>query len=129
MQKTIVGTVSTRGWARTPEEKIREAINHFTEAGYSQSVLYRGKIKSLAYLRAMYVQDPEALAEAVRESLTTLLGNIFSADGGKVEVDVTTEQDNQSEVVYVLVIAARVTLDNQQYDVANSVRLIGEARE
>lgn len=129
MQKTIVGTVSTRGWARTPEEMIREAINHFTEAGYSQTVLYRGKIKSLSMLRAMHVQSPEDLADAVRDNLTALLGNIFSADGGKVEVDVTTESDGQSEVVYMLVIAARVTLNNQQYDVANNVRLIGETRE
>ncbi|MCT7476120.1 hypothetical protein N5V81_14140 [Escherichia coli] len=28
-----VGTLSTRGWARTPQEKARELMNHYTESG------------------------------------------------------------------------------------------------
>ena len=127
MRKTVVGTVSTRGWAITPEERIREIINHFTESGYSQSVIYRGNIKSLSYLRASYMEDPVALAEAVRDSLKELLTNVFGAEGGVVDVEVTTESDRQSEVVYVLVISAMVTIDGNRYDIHDSVRLIGES--
>lgn len=126
MRKTVVGTVSTRGWAVTPEERIRELINHFTESGFSQSVLYRGKIKSLSYLRAQYSEDPSGLADAVRESLTELLQNVFGPEGGTVEVDTSTEPDGQSEVVYILVISALVTINGTRYDIHDSVRLIGE---
>lgn len=126
MRKTVVGTVSTRGWAITPEERIRELINHFTESGFSQSVIYRGKIKSLSYLRASYSDDPAALADAVRESLTELLQNVFGAEGGTVEVEASTEPDGQSEVVYALVITALVTINGIRYDIHDSVRLIGE---
>lgn len=126
MRKTVVGTVSTRGWAITPEERIRELINHFTESGFSQSVIYRGKIKSLSYLRASHSDDPAGLADAVRESLTELLQNVFSAEGGTVEVEASTEPDGQSEVVYALVITALVTINGIRYDIHDSVRLIGE---
>ncbi len=126
MRKTVVGTVSTRGWAVTPEERIREIINHFTESGFSQSVIYRGKIKSLSYLRACYLEDPASLADEVRDALTELLKNVFGPEGGTVEVETSTEPDGQSEVVYVLVITAMVTINGNRYDIHDSVRLIGE---
>lgn len=123
MVTTVVGTLSTRGWARTPEEKIRELINHFTESGYSQSVLYKGSIKSLSYLRAAYIEDPTALAEEVQKSLTTLLRNVFFEPDSVVEVEVTSEADRGSEVIYRLVITARVTVAGQKYDVYDSVEI------
>lgn len=123
MVTTVVGTLSTRGWARTPEEKIRELINHFTESGYSQSVLYKGSIKSLSYLRAAYIEDPTALAEEVQKSLTTLLRNVFFEPDSVVEVEVTSEADRGSEVVYRLVITARVTVAGKKYDVYDSVEI------
>ena len=123
MVTTVVGTLSTRGWARTPEEKIRELINHFTESGYSQSVLYKGSIKSLSYLRAAYIEDPTALAEEVQKSLTTLLRNVFFEPDSVVEVEVTSEADRGSEVVYRLVITARVPVAGQKYDVYDSVEI------
>lgn len=121
MVTPVVGTLSTRGWARTPEEKLREIINHFTESGYSQSVLYRGNIKSLSYLRAMYIEDPAALAENVQLSLTTLIRNVFAETSNLVEVEVNTASDRDSEVVYRLMISARVTIAGQKYDAYDSV--------
>lgn len=123
MAMPVVGTLSTRGWARTPEEKLRELINHFTESGYSQSVLYKGNIKSLSYLRANYLDDPAALVENVQKSLTTLLRNVFSEPNCEVSVEVSTESEAGSEVVYRLVISARVIIDGQKYDAYDSVEI------
>ena len=72
-----VGTVSTRGWAKTPRERIREMMNHYTEAGYSQSQIYQGNVRSLAKAKQMFAQDPDGLANRVKTDLTTLYEHIF----------------------------------------------------
>lgn len=123
MVTPVVGTLSTRGWARTPEEKIRELINHYTESGYSQSVLYKGNIKSLSYIRALHQNDPAALAEEVQNSLIGLLRNVFSETYNEVDVDVAAESDNGSDVIFRLVISARVTIHGQRFDAYDVVAI------
>lgn len=74
----VVGTLSSRGWARTPEEKIREVMNSYTESGFSQSVIYRNNIRSYSYARQICAQqDPDTLREYVENDLKILYGNVF----------------------------------------------------
>lgn len=115
-----VGTLSVRGWAKTPEDMIRELMNHYTEAGASQSVIYRGKIKSLAYTKAMLAQSPDAMAEQVKQDLTDLYGVYF--DSVECNVDVTYEAD--SDVRFNLNIQLSVVYNGVRMDAVNYVETV-----
>ncbi|ENC1563158.1 hypothetical protein ABKB65_000943 [Salmonella enterica subsp. enterica serovar Bareilly] len=115
-----VGTLSTRGWARTPQEKARELMNHYTESGYSQSVVYRGNIKSLAYTQAVFAQDPDGMVAQIKMDLESLYGNVFPAG---VEVETSWEFLKDSDVRYRIFISVRVqeVADGEWYDVERYV--------
>ncbi|QVW56178.1 hypothetical protein pEaSNUABM6_00042 [Erwinia phage pEa_SNUABM_6] len=100
-----VGTLSTRGWAITTGDKITELMNHYTESGFSQSVIYRGNIKSFSYRCAAFAQDPEELASKVQQDLVALYGAVFPAG---TEVECTYEYLADSDVRYRLIISLRV---------------------
>lgn len=102
----VVGTLSTRGWARTPEEKIREVMNNYTEAGYSQSVIYRDNIRSYSYARQMCTQqDPDTLREYVENDLIILYGNVFPE---KVSVTAEVVYDETETEKWKLKIAIEI---------------------
>ncbi|ECD1607310.1 hypothetical protein M8812_002353 [Salmonella enterica subsp. enterica serovar Bareilly] len=113
-----VGTVSTRGWAKTPRERIREMMNHYTEAGYSQSQIYQGNVRSLAKAKQMFAQDPDGLANRVKTDLTTLYEHIFPEG---VEVETTWEYLPDTDVRYRIIIQARVMSGGVWYDVERYV--------
>lgn len=113
-----VGTVSTRGWARTPREKIRELMNHYTESGYSQSMLYQGNIKSMAKAQQLFSQDPDGLANQIKKDLEWLYGNVFPEG---VEVQTSWEFLNGSDVRYRINIALRVMSGGEWIDVERYV--------
>ena len=113
-----VGTVSTRGWAKTPRERIREMMNHYTEAGYSQSQIYQGNVRSLAKAKQMFAQDPDGLANRVKTDLTALYEHIFPEGG---EVETTWEYLPDTDVRYRIIIQARVMSGGVWYDVERYV--------
>lgn len=108
-----VGTLSTRGWARTAKEQIREAMNHYTESGSSQSQIYQGNVKSLAKTIQMYPQDPEGMSAQIKDDLTNLYGNIFPEG---VEVTTTWEYLQDSDVRYRINISLRVMKNGEWID-------------
>ena len=113
-----VGTVSTRGWAKTPRERIREMTNHYTEAGYSQSQIYQGNVRSLAKAKQMFAQDPDGLANRVKTDLTALYEHIFPEG---VEVETAWEYLPDTDVRYRIIIQARVMSGGVWYDVERYV--------
>ncbi|ANZ48055.1 hypothetical protein ASESINO_42 [Erwinia phage vB_EamM_Asesino] len=108
-----VGTVSTRGWARTAKEQIRELMNHYTEAGFSQSQIYQGNVKSLAKAQQIFSQDPEGLANRIKSDLENLYGNVFPEG---VEVETTWEYLQDSDVRYRITISLRVMKNGEWID-------------
>lgn len=109
----VVGTVSTRGWARTAKEQIRELMNHYTEAGFSQSQIYQGNVKSLAKAQQIFSQDPEGLANRIKSDLENLYGNVFPEG---VEVETTWEYVQDSDVRYRITISLRVMKNGEWID-------------
>ncbi|QXO09748.1 hypothetical protein pEaSNUABM38_00026 [Erwinia phage pEa_SNUABM_38] len=120
MSDIVVGTLSTRGWAVTAEEKIREVMNNYTEAGFSQSVLYQGNIKSLEHARFRTEQDMDALRSEVKKDLESLYGNIFP-DGVLVNTQVV--QEDESDVRYRLYIEVEVTEGENRYSIEKYVNV------
>lgn len=115
-----VGTVSTRGWARTTSEKITELMNNYTEAGYSQSVIYRDNIKSYAFAVAQYCQQPDLLCQQVEADLRRLYGNVFTEG---VEVETAYEFLPDSDIRYRVVISLRVKVNGEWVDATRSVNV------
>lgn len=115
-----VGTVSTRGWARTTKEKITELMNHYTEAGYSQSVIYRDNIKSYSWSCAQYAQQPDLLAQQVEADLRRLYGNVFP-EGAEAEVNYQFIDANQ--IKYRIVISVRVMVDGEWFDATKALEV------
>ncbi|QVW28539.1 hypothetical protein pEaSNUABM8_00042 [Erwinia phage pEa_SNUABM_8] len=115
-----VGTVSTRGWAKTTKEKVKELMNHYTEAGYSQSVIYRGNVKSYAWACAQYAQDPDYLASQVETDLKRLYGNVFPEG---VACDVTFRFIDSNQIKYSIDISLRVMVDGEWYDSTNALEV------
>ncbi|AFQ96752.1 hypothetical protein STRATTON_40 [Erwinia phage vB_EamM_Stratton] len=108
-----VGTLSTRGWARTAKEQIRELMNHYTEAGFSQSQIYQGNVKSLAKAMQVFSQDPDGLANRVKSDLESLYGNVFPEG---VEVTTSWEYAQDSDVRYRINISLRVMKNGEWID-------------
>ncbi|ANZ48330.1 hypothetical protein BIZ78_gp245 [Erwinia phage vB_EamM_Caitlin] len=115
-----VGTVSTRGWAKTTKEKITELMNHYTEAGYSQSVIYRDNIKSYSWSCAQYAQQPELLVQQVEADLRRLYGNVFPEGA---EADVNYEFINDNKIKYRVIISLRVMVDGEWFDVTKALEV------
>ena len=120
MTNIVVGTLSTRGWATTAEEKIREVMNNYTEDGFSQSIIYQGNIKSLEHARFRTEQDPEALRSEVKKDLLSLYGNIFP-DG--VQVNTFIQEDPESDIRLKLIIEVQVTEGTEQYSIEKYVEV------
>lgn len=115
-----VGTLSTRGWAKTTSEKITELMNHYTEAGWSQSVIYRGNIKSYAFTVAQYYQQPEMLCSQVETDLLRLFGNVFTEG---VEVEARYEFVQDSDIRFNVIISLRVKVNGEWVDATRSVNV------
>lgn len=115
-----VGTVSTRGWARTTKEKITELMNHYTEAGYSQSVIYRDNIKSYSWSCAQYAQQPDLLAQQVEADLRRLYGNVFP-EGAEAEASYQFIDANQLK--YRIVISVRVMVNGEWFDATKALEV------
>ncbi|MGL5397244.1 MAG: hypothetical protein ACRDBQ_18505 [Shewanella sp.] len=122
----VVGRLSTLGWATTLKEKFNAVMDNYTESGYSQSVLYRGNVKSYAHALAMYSQDPESLAFQVQSDLLSLYKSVFPY-GAEVEVVAQADGDETS-IRYKIVISVRVreTPDGQWYDASSYIEVKGE---
>lgn len=121
----VVGTLSTRGWSKTPEEKISDLMNNYTESGYSQSVIYRGKIRSLAYAEQSLSQDPDALASKITDDLMSLYGAVFPEG---CEVDVTWNWEEGSDTRYRINMAIKVVENGKQYDASRYVIAIKQGK-
>lgn len=115
-----VGTISTRGWAKTTKDKITELMNHYTEAGYSQSQIYRDNIKSYSFACAQYAQQPDLLASQVEADLKRLFGAVFP-EGVQAEASYQFLDDN--EIRYRIIISLRVMADGEWYDATRSVNV------
>lgn len=119
--KIVVGTVSTRGWAKTPEEKIHGIMNNYTESGYSQSVIYRGNIRSLAYAEQSLSQDPDAMAAKIAEDLTALYGAVFPEG---CDVNVTWSWEENSNTRFNVQMAISVVENGKRYDASRYITAV-----
>lgn len=84
---SVRGTLSTRGWLYTPEARLDRMLEEYVLANPSQTLFYRGRIRSLIATIRLVGTDPDKLATAIREDLSAKAAiNFPERDGGRTEV-------------------------------------------
>lgn len=86
MSKPVI-TLSSSGWARTPQTKADFLLAHFFMAEYSQTHLYRNNVSSLPYLLTKYAGDVHAFASNCRITLDAYLRRYFDSAVSTVDID------------------------------------------
>lgn len=90
------GTLSTQGWLRTPEARLDGMIAEYLLANPSQTLMYRGKVSSLAATIQRVGKDPDRLNNAIQDDLKFKTQiNFPERDGGRVDVNCVTNEDNE----------------------------------
>lgn len=67
---TARGTLSSRGWLKTPEARLDRLMTEYMVANPSQTLFYYGKIRSLLSTINRVGKDPDRLASAIQSDLT-----------------------------------------------------------
>lgn len=127
MADVVVGRLSTKGWAKTVPDKMRQALRNYESAAYSQSTVFAGKIVSWPYAQQRAIDDPDTLVTIVQRDLLTLYSSIFS--NGEVEITVGWEWVDENKVVYILTIAVNVRIGEESYDLNDVLRSEGDNGE
>lgn len=127
MADVVVGRLSTKGWAKTVPDKMRQALRNYESAAFSQSTVFAGKIVSWPYAQQRAIDDPDTLVTIVQRDLLTLYSSIFS--NGEVEVTVGWEWVDENKVVYILTIAVNVRIGEESYDLNDVLRSEGDNGE
>lgn len=127
MADVVVGRLSTKGWAKTVPDKMRQALRNYESAAYSQSTIFAGKIVSWPYAQQRAIDDPDTLVTIVLRDLQTLYSSIFS--NGEVNVEVDWEWADEKQVLYTLVISINVRIGEDSYDLNDVLKSEGEVRE
>ena len=118
--KTVVGRLSTEGWAKTNREKMTQVLKNYDTCAFSQSTIYAGHIRSWAYAQQRGVSDPDTMVELVKSDLTILYSDVFS--NGEVSVDVQAIFNDENDAVYSLEIAVNVRIGEESIDLCDALK-------
>ncbi len=127
MTDIVVGRLSTKGWAKTTPDKMRQILQNYESAAYSQSTIFAGKILSWPYAQQRAIDDPDTLVTIVQRDLLNLYSSIFS--NGEVEVNVAWEWADDREVVYTLIIGIEVRINGESFDLKDVLKTEGDTNE
>lgn len=118
--KSGIPTFSTLGFVHEPKLMLDRILAYYEALNYSGTLLYQGKIRSLA--RAIFDTSGNInlLTDRIKADITSLLTNNFP-DG--VEVTVTSEQIDDTDF-YNIIVSARVQSDNRAYDLAGAINSV-----
>jgi len=116
----VVPTLSSKGWAKSPEERIDKIMLYYNALNPSQTLRYKGNVLSLQYAIYRAGDDMDALARYVETDLTDILKRNFpeghTVSVNAVQIDGTETYDIQCTLT--------VTSDGKRYDVANVIASI-----
>lgn len=88
------GTLSTRGWLRTPEARLDRMMTEYILANPGQTLFYRGRVRALTATIQSVGTDPDRLSSAIKTDLTKKMEMCFPERNGMVEVACHVNPDN-----------------------------------
>lgn len=117
----VIPTLNSKGYAKTPEEKLDAVLLYYQSLNPSMTNRYRGKIRSLQnaiWEAGTDSGNMERLTRIVKADLVMILTNNFPS-GATVEV--TAEPLSTDGSTYNLNISATVTENGKTYDLSGSL--------
>lgn len=96
-----VPTLSPLGFVTAIADKVNALMSYFYVSQYSQTTLYRGSVKPLAWLVQQYGNDPKQIQEQMQTTLQMLFGRYF--DDATVSVITDVEDDRIKLTVTAMV--------------------------
>ncbi|MGL5648950.1 MAG: hypothetical protein ACRDDY_13965 [Clostridium sp.] len=118
------GTLSTRGWLRTPESRLAGMFTEYEAANPSQSLFYRSKIRSLQSTIQAVGKDPIKLASAIQSDLEGKVKLNFPERAGKVGVECVLNSD---ETEINIEISITVFENDKSYSLNRVLSTVGES--
>lgn len=118
MTAPVKGTLSTRGWARTPEARIDQTLTDYLCANPSQTIFYRGIVKSLQSDIFSSGSNVDLLCQYVQKSLGDMYARQFP-ENSTVEVTYIPDQTRPDKVD--LQISVLVYDNGRPYDLARVI--------
>lgn len=121
MVERVKGTLSTRGWARTPEARMDRTLTDYLSANPSQTVFYRGNVTSLQSDIFSCGGNVDLLIQYVQRNLGLMYSRQFP-ENSSVEVTYTVDQVRPDKVD--LHIAVLVYENGKAYDLSRVINAI-----
>lgn len=117
-------SLTTTGWITDPAQRADVLLYDFFVANYSQSIIFRGKIKSLSYFLQRH-QDIFVLRDVLQQALSSLLNSYY--DSAEVSIKVVPVADDAGNVANEfsmdIQISAIVIQDGKRYSLGKLVNV------
>lgn len=104
----VLPSLSTDGFITHGKALLDNLLTYYILTDAAQTYLFHGKLLSLPYTYAKYVNEPEFFAKAVEEDIKYLLDRYFKAN----DVIVKAYEENNSKTYYYVIINASVIDDD-----------------
>ncbi len=115
MASAAVPSLSTDGWIKAINSKADYLLSYFFESQASQTTTFKGRIHSLSYIIATYMNDNISMESVIRDSLEELL----LAYVDEVDVTVNVAPDKSSDdVSYNIYISAIISDNDETYNLS-----------
>lgn len=114
-------TMSTRGWAKTPETIIDNIFTYYQASNPSQSFTYLNAVHSIQYAIKEAAGRPDTLARLIQEDLTEVLSRYFP-EGAFVDTGYNYIDDNDSQIN--IDISGHVMYNGEKYNLVKSIGTI-----
>lgn len=122
-KRFIVGTMDTQhGWeTQSPDTAISKHVTYWFQSRENQGKVI-GDVPSFYMLFQEHSRNPEVMVDQTREKFKAYLEELFD----DVLVDVTRQNLTGQANNYRLILTARVVVDDNKYDIAQTIIVTGE---
>ena len=113
-----IASLSEQGWVSDPKNILNYVVTSYLLTDAAQTLTFQGNVKSLSETYYKFINDPQALAQAMVSDLTTLLNYYFA----NVDADATAKAINGKH--YAVVLSVSVLTDKgERFDLARLMEI------
>jgi len=101
-KNAVIPSLTQEGWITSSKDTLAYVLAHYILSDAQQSIAYRGNVTNLPETYYLHINDPTAMASAIKSDLERLLGAYF------VTSDVVTDVKELTAKKYAILIYATV---------------------
>jgi len=102
----VIASLSDQGWVFDGPKTLNALLSYYILTDAGQSLVFQNNLINLPQTYYKYINDPQAMANAVKNDLDKLLGRYFQS------VDVLTQAKATTDSKYAILIYATVVDEN-----------------